>query len=85
MSDLPRSLRSCRYDYEKFGTPYKKGSRYYYSHNSGLQNQYVVSWQGREPCRAPCLGERECQRNACLPACHVRLLGTTVGPTALAR
>ena len=30
------------YNYEKFGTPYRRGQRYYYSHNSGLQNQYVT-------------------------------------------
>lgn len=24
------------------GTPYRRGDRYYYSHNSGLQNQFVV-------------------------------------------
>lgn len=24
------------------GTPYRKGQRYYFSHNSGLQNQSVV-------------------------------------------
>ncbi len=26
-------------DYERFGIPVKKGSRYFYNHNSGLQNQ----------------------------------------------
>ena len=30
-------------DYPKFGVPSRRGERYYYSHNSGLQNQYVVS------------------------------------------
>jgi len=30
------------WDYEKFGTPFKAGGRYYYYHNSGLQNQYVL-------------------------------------------
>ncbi len=29
-------------DYERFGVPYKKGGRYFYSHNSGLQNQAVL-------------------------------------------
>ncbi|RMZ53627.1 hypothetical protein APUTEX25_003161, partial [Auxenochlorella protothecoides] len=29
-------------DYEKFGTPFKKGQRYYYTHNTGLQAQSVV-------------------------------------------
>lgn len=41
-----KDLFTKLYDYEKFGTPYKKGSRYYYSHNSGLQNQYVIYSQG---------------------------------------
>jgi prolyl oligopeptidase len=27
------------FDYERFGVPLKKGSRYFYQHNSGLQNQ----------------------------------------------
>ena len=27
------------FDYERFGVPVKKGSRYFYQHNSGLQNQ----------------------------------------------
>ena len=30
------------WDYEKYGTPYKRGGRYYYSKNDGLQNQSVV-------------------------------------------
>ncbi len=30
------------YDYPKFGTPFKQGSRYYYYYNSGLQAQYVL-------------------------------------------
>ncbi len=30
------------WDFEKFGTPFKAGGRYYYSYNSGLQNQYVL-------------------------------------------
>lgn len=30
------------WDYEKFTTPFKEGSRYFYSRNSGLQNQYVL-------------------------------------------
>jgi|CXWL01.1.fsa_nt_gi prolyl oligopeptidase len=30
------------WNYEKFGTPYKAGGRYYYSRNDGLQNQSVV-------------------------------------------
>ena len=30
------------WNYEKFTAPYKAGGRYYYSRNSGLQNQFVV-------------------------------------------
>ena len=30
------------WDYEKFGTPFKRGGRYYYYRNDGLQNQSVL-------------------------------------------
>ncbi len=30
------------FDYERFGLPVKKGGRYFYVHNSGLQNQAVL-------------------------------------------
>ncbi len=30
------------WDYEKFGLPYKRGDRYFFRHNEGLQNQYVM-------------------------------------------
>ncbi|MCB0523553.1 MAG: S9 family peptidase [Lewinellaceae bacterium] len=30
------------YDYEKFGTPFKEGGKYYYFKNDGLQNQSVL-------------------------------------------
>jgi len=33
------------WNYEKFGSPFKAGGRYYYFHNSGLQNQSVLFTQ----------------------------------------
>jgi prolyl oligopeptidase len=30
------------FSYERFGTPYKKGGRYFYTRNAGLQNQNVL-------------------------------------------
>ncbi|MFH0981216.1 MAG: prolyl oligopeptidase family serine peptidase [Planctomycetota bacterium] len=30
------------WDYEKYGTPFQRGGRYFYSKNDGLQNQYVL-------------------------------------------
>ncbi|KPJ97264.1 MAG: hypothetical protein AMS20_17220, partial [Gemmatimonas sp. SG8_28] len=30
------------WDYPKYGTPFKEGSRYFYYKNDGLQNQYVL-------------------------------------------
>lgn len=30
------------FDFEKFSAPFKRGNRYFYSHNSGLQNQFVL-------------------------------------------
>ena len=33
------------WNYERFGPPVKKGGRYYYSHNNGLQSQNVINTQ----------------------------------------
>ena len=33
------------YDYERFGLPVKREGRYFYSHNSGLQNQSVLFYR----------------------------------------
>ncbi|MGC8743862.1 MAG: prolyl oligopeptidase family serine peptidase [Verrucomicrobiia bacterium] len=30
------------WNFERFGAPFKKGNRYFYSHNNGLQNQNVI-------------------------------------------
>ena len=32
-------------DYERYSAPSKEGDRYFYSHNTGLQNQAVLFWQ----------------------------------------
>ncbi len=40
------------WDYEKFGVPFTRGGRYFYSHNDGLQNQsvlYTMTSLGGEP------------------------------------
>ncbi len=33
------------WDYEKFGVPTRRGERYFYTRNDGLQNQSVLYWQ----------------------------------------
>ena len=37
-----RDRITALFDFEKYVAPFKRGKRYYYSHNSGLQNQYVL-------------------------------------------
>ncbi|KAL6754676.1 prolyl oligopeptidase [Haematococcus lacustris] len=37
-----KDLFTQLYDYPKYGTPFRRGSRYYYYYNSGLQQQYVL-------------------------------------------
>ncbi|KAK1325387.1 hypothetical protein QJS10_CPA01g00311 [Acorus calamus] len=39
--DLGRTIKSL-FDHPRFSTPYKKGNKYFYSHNSGLQAQDVL-------------------------------------------
>ncbi|KIZ07661.1 prolyl endopeptidase [Monoraphidium neglectum] len=40
-----KALFTDLYNYPKYGTPFKKGSRYYYYFNSGLQQQFVLYTQ----------------------------------------
>ncbi|UUL82933.1 prolyl oligopeptidase family serine peptidase [Sphingomonas qomolangmaensis] len=40
--DLFQARLKALFDYERFGVPTKKGGRYFYSYNSGLQNQAVL-------------------------------------------
>jgi prolyl oligopeptidase len=40
--DHARARLTELWDYEKFGLPFKKGRRWFYTHNSGLQNQSVL-------------------------------------------
>ena len=42
IGSLTHPCRACSlYDYPKQGTPFKRGDRYYYYYNSGLQQQWV--------------------------------------------
>ncbi|AOH86276.1 prolyl endopeptidase [Sphingomonas panacis] len=40
--DLLAARLKTLLDYERFGVPVKKGGRYFYTHNAGLQNQAVL-------------------------------------------
>ena len=42
LRDWFKQRMTALYDYERFGLPVKKGGHYFYSHNSGLQNQSVL-------------------------------------------
>ncbi|RKP15052.1 prolyl oligopeptidase [Piptocephalis cylindrospora] len=37
-----RERLTTLFDYERYGVPFRRGSHYYYFHNSGLQNQAVL-------------------------------------------
>jgi prolyl oligopeptidase len=39
-----RKRLTALWDYEKFGTPSQESGRYFYSYNTGLQNQGVLYW-----------------------------------------
>ncbi len=36
------------WNYERYGIPVKRGDRYFYSHNNGLQNQSILYWSKDE-------------------------------------
>ena len=40
--DVVKGRLTELWDFERYGTPYKEGGRYYYSYNNGLQNQNVI-------------------------------------------
>jgi prolyl oligopeptidase len=42
LRDWFKQRMTALYNYERYGLPAKKGGRYFYTHNSGLQNQSVL-------------------------------------------
>ncbi|MBN1434361.1 S9 family peptidase [Candidatus Fermentibacterales bacterium] len=49
LEKLPRRVEIRKrlqelWDYERFGVPFRKGTRYFYFHNDGLQNQSPLYW-----------------------------------------
>ena len=42
LRDWFKQRMTALYDYERYAVPVKKGGRYFYTHNSGLQNQSVL-------------------------------------------
>jgi prolyl oligopeptidase len=42
LRDWFKQRMTALYDYEKYGLPRKKGGKYFYTHNTGLQNQSVL-------------------------------------------
>ncbi len=43
--DIIKKRLTELWDFERYGTPFKEGGRYYYSYNNGLQNQNVIYTQ----------------------------------------
>ena len=43
--DVIRKRLTELWDYERYGTPYKRGGRTFFQKNDGLQNQYVIYYQ----------------------------------------
>ncbi|MBN1583544.1 MAG: S9 family peptidase [Anaerolineae bacterium] len=42
--DVIRQRITELWNYEKYGVPFKRGGRYFYTHNDGLQDQNVLYW-----------------------------------------